>query len=413
MPRARLPGRRPWWRRPTLASAPPAVVVTTLVGVVTAPAAAAPRPSKPAPMPTPWTDRVPVDSPLPEYPRPRLTRPDRAHLNGIRNSAVTGRDAGQPSAFPDRIRVPFVAQSALSGIQRRIAENDKPWYKHAFTVPPGWNGRRVALNFGASDWQTTVWGNGTQAGAHAGGYDAFAYDITPQFNGGTNTVVVSAYGPSRTGGQAVGKQRVNDVEPHPGGGIFHTPASGIRQTVRLEPVAASHTTRLDMTPHLGSRTLRAKVHAAVSAGRSARVTVSSGGSGVGTATGAAGAELPVPVPNPRLWSPGDPPLYDVRAGLLGGSAVVDSAGSCTGMRSIAAAKAGSILRPVLKNGATWCAVPGTGGVRLSSTGFPGSHLRHIDRRCAWPPLAGPRSGQPGHLHGGHHVGRGGALGPLP
>ncbi|NEE37787.1 glycoside hydrolase family 2, partial [Streptomyces sp. SID7982] len=89
-------------------------------------------------------------------------------------------------------------------------------------------------------WQTTVWVNGTQVGAHKGGFDSFAYDITPQLNGGTNTVVVSVYDPSQTGGQAVGKQRINDVKPHPGGGIFYTAASGIWQTVWLEPVASAH-----------------------------------------------------------------------------------------------------------------------------------------------------------------------------
>ncbi|MFD5708731.1 sugar-binding domain-containing protein, partial [Bacillus subtilis] len=88
--------------------------------------------------------------------------------------------------------VPFVAESALSGIQRKITQSDKLWYKRTFTVPSDWNGRRVQLNFGASDWRTTVWVNGQQAGAaHSGGYDAFRYDITPLLNGGTNSIVVS------------------------------------------------------------------------------------------------------------------------------------------------------------------------------------------------------------------------------
>lgn len=345
----RVAGRGPWWRRLAAAVGLPALVATALVGVGAAPsgAAAAAWTPKPSPMTTPWTDQVPVDNPLPEYPRPQLTRPDWANLNGIWDFAVTGRDAGQPAAFPDQIRVPFVAESALSGIKRRITENDKLWYKRSFTVPSNWNGRRVELNFGASDWETTVWVNGTRVGAHKGGYDSFAYDITPQLNGGSNTVVVSVYDPTQTGGQAVGKQRINDVNPHPGGGIFYTAASGIWQTVWLEPVATSHITRLDMTPNLGSSTLRVKVQAASAGGRSARVTVSSGGTVVGSATGTPGSEISVPVPNPRLWSPDDPYLYDVRAELLDGTAVVDTVGSYAGMRSVAVAKVDNILRPVL------------------------------------------------------------------
>lgn len=159
--------------------------------------------------------------------------------------------------------------------------------------------------------------------------------------------MVSVYDPSQTGGQAVGKQRVNDVKPHPGGGIFYTAASGIWQTVWLEPVASAHITRLDMTPNLGNSTLRVKVQTAGAAGRSARITVSSGGTAVGSATGAVGGEISVPLPNPRLWTPEDPFLYDVKADLLDGSAVTDTVGSYTGMRSVGIAKVDTILRPVL------------------------------------------------------------------
>ncbi|MET7857624.1 AbfB domain-containing protein [Streptomyces sp. NPDC005318] len=354
MNRAHAPGRRPWWRelstRFTLGTGLLALVATALVAAGSTPADAASWSPKPAPMTTPWTAQVPVDNPLPEYPRPQLTRPDWANLNGLWDFAVTGRDAGQPAAFPDQIRVPFVAESALSGIQRKVTENDRLWYRRSFTVPAGWNGRRVQLNFGASDWQTTVWVNGTQVGAHKGGYDSFSYDITPQLNGGTNTVVVAVHDPTQTGGQAVGKQRINEVTPHSGGGIFYTAASGIWQTVWLEPVATAHISRLDMTPNLTDSTLRVKVQGTSAGGFGARVTVSTGGSVVGTATGTVGSEISVPVPDPRLWSPDDPFLYDVRADLLDSSATVDSVGSYTGMRSVTVAKVGTILRPVL-NGA--------------------------------------------------------------
>ncbi|WP_406151274.1 AbfB domain-containing protein [Streptomyces sp. NBC_01012] len=349
MTSAPAPRARTWWRRLTAGAGLLALLATALVTAATVPATAAPTEwaPKPAPMTTPWTDEVPVDDPLPEYPRPQLTRPDWANLNGIWDFAVTGRDDPEPEAFSEQIRVPFVAESSLSGVKRRITENDKLWYKRTFTVPADWSGRRVVLNFGASDWQSTVWVNGTEVGAHKGGFDAFSYDITPQLVDGTNTVVVSVYDPTQTGGQAVGKQRINEVDPHDGGGIFYTAASGIWQTVWLEPVAESHVTRLDMTPDLDDSTLRVTVRAAAADGRSARVTVSSGDTVVGTATGAPGTEISVPVPDPHLWDPDDPFLYDVRAELLDGTSVVDTVGSYAGMRSIAVEKTDGVLRPVL------------------------------------------------------------------
>ncbi|QTE02919.1 Beta-glucuronidase [Streptomyces cyanogenus] len=298
-------------------------------------------------MSTPWTDQVPVDHPLPEYPRPQLTRPDWANLNGIWDFAVTSRDAGRPTSFGERIRVPFVPESALSGIQRKITQNDRLWYKRTFTVPAGWAGRRVRLNFGASDWETTVWVNGRRAGAvHRGGYDAFSYDITPLLNRGTNTVVVSVYDPTETGGQAIGKQRIQDVTPHAGHSIVYTASSGLWQTVWLEPTPTAHITRLDLVPHLEDDTLRVTVRGTGAAGAAVEVTVSSGGTTVASATGTVGTEFSVPVPNPHLWSPDDPFLYDVTAQLTG-SPGGDRVGSYTGMRSIAVKDVNGVRRPVL------------------------------------------------------------------
>ncbi|CAL9636722.1 AbfB domain-containing protein [Streptomyces sp. enrichment culture] len=344
LPRLR---RRSWWL--TALSAVLAMLAgTVLTGSGAATAAPRAWAPKPPPMTTPWTGGVSVDNPLPEYPRPQLTRPDWAGLNGIWDFAVTPADSGRPASFGEQIRVPFVAESALSGIQRRITQHDKLWYRRTFTVPPDWDGRRVQLHFGASDWRTTVWVNDRQAGAvHSGGFDSFSYDITGLLNGGTNTLVVSVWDPTQAGGQAVGKQRLNDVTPHPGGGIFYTAASGIWQTVWLEPTAAAHITRLDLVPDLVNDRVQVTVRATGTNGHRARVTVSSGGTTVGTATGPVGGTFTVAVPNPRRWSPDDPFLYDVRADLLSGTAAVDSVGSYTGMRSVGLARAGGVLRPVL------------------------------------------------------------------
>jgi hypothetical protein len=325
-----------------------ALAATTLLASGSAPAAAAPAwTPKPAPMTTPWTNQVPVDNPLPEYPRPQLTRPDWQPLNGIWDFAVTSRDAGQPASFGEQIRVPFVPESALSGIQRKITQNDKLWYKRTFTVPSGWSGDRVQLNFGAVDFETTVWVNGQQAGAvHRGGYDAFSYDITPLLNGGSNTVVVCAYDPTNAGGQAIGKQRIQDVTPHSGASIVYTASSGIWQTVWLEATPAAHITRLDMVPNLTDSTLRTTVRGAGADGASVKVTVSSGGTTVGSATGTVGTEFSVPVPGAHLWTPEDPFLYDVTAELTSGAGA-DKVGSYTGMRSIAVRDVGGVRRPVL------------------------------------------------------------------
>ncbi|GAA3310948.1 hypothetical protein GCM10020295_79370 [Streptomyces cinereospinus] len=116
----------------------------------------------------------------------------------------------------------------------------------------------------------------------------------------------------------------------------------------LEPTPTARITRLDMTPDLPSGTLRIIPRAVNAAGRSARVTVSAGGTVVGTATGAVGSTIAVPVPNARLWSPDDPFLYDVRVDLLdGGGAVADTVGSYAGMRSVSIGMVNGTMRTLL------------------------------------------------------------------
>jgi hypothetical protein len=339
---AHLPGHRRF--RPLLAVAGSVSLLLGLSLLVAPTAAAADWQPKTPRISTPWSAQVPVDHPLPEYPRPQLTRPDWQNLNGIWDFAVTGRDDGEPSTWPEAIRVPFVAESALSGIRRTITENDKLWYRRTFTVPAGWSGRRVQLNFGASDWQTTVWVNGRPVGAtHTGGYDAFDFDITDRLLAGTNTVLVSVYDPTDAGQGAIGKQRRT-----PDDGIFYTAASGIWQTVWLEPTAPAHLTRLDLTPDLATSTLRVTPQAVAAGGKTVKVVVSRAGTVVGTASGAPNTEFRVPVPNPHLWSPDDPFLYDIRAELFDSSSgVVDRVGSYTGMRSVGLATVGGVVRPVL------------------------------------------------------------------
>ena len=328
----------------------PALIAAALIGATATGAVAAPTPWSPktAPMTTPWTNSVPTTNPLPEYPRPQLTRPDWQNLNGIWDFKVAASSVSTPpSTFGQQIRVPFVAESALSGIQRQITQNDKLWYQRTFTVPAGWSGRNVQLNFGGVDWQTDVWINGVKVGAtHKGGYDAFGFDITSRLHSGANTITVGVRDPTETGGEALGKQRIQSVTPHSGGGIY-TPASGIWQTVWLEPTPVAHLTRLDLTPNLSNNTLRVKAFGAGTSGQSVTATVSSGGTVVGSATGTVGAEFTVPMPNPHLWTPNDPFLYDVKADLKSGTSLVDSVGSYAGMRSIGVANVGGKLRTAL------------------------------------------------------------------
>ena len=62
------------------------------------------------------------------------------------------------------------------------------WYQTPLEVPSDWlRDDRVILNFGAVDYEATVFVNGKNATFHRGGYFQFSVDITPHLNAnGTN-----------------------------------------------------------------------------------------------------------------------------------------------------------------------------------------------------------------------------------
>jgi hypothetical protein len=312
-----------------------AALAASLGSLIVASPASAFAPKTP-PLTTPWTNQVATTNPLPEYPRPQLTRPDWQSLNGIWQFAAASNINTPPvgSTLGEEALVPYPIESALSGIMRH---ENYMYYRKTFTVPAGWAGRNVQLNFGAVDWQSKVWVNGTLLGTHEGGYDKFSYDVTSALHSGSNEVIVGVWAPVESQDIPVGKQRINR------GGIMYTPSSGIWQTVWLEPTAPAHITRLDTTPNVAAGALDLTVQAANISGQTVTAQVLSGGTVIGTATGSVGATIRVPVPNAHLWTPDDPFLYDLKVSLSNGDAV----GGYFGMRSLGKAMLGGTLRPTL------------------------------------------------------------------
>ncbi|MFC8733630.1 sugar-binding domain-containing protein [Luteimicrobium sp. NPDC057192] len=288
---------------------------------------------------TTWAKDVDPNHPLPEYPRPQLTRTAWQNLNGKWDfTPLAAADTAPPSTWSDAKTavVPYPTESQLSGIQDHY---DHFAYHRTFTVPSSWNvgdkpnQQRLELNFGAVDYQATVYVNGKIVAEHTGGYDAFTADITDAVKKGRNDVVVRVT--DTTGEQPIGKQN-----PHPTG-LSYTASSGIWQTVWMEPVQQVHVDSLQLTPQLSSDADGAgdalQVTAAASgASNHASVVVTvydADGKKAGTASGRANEPLTVPIASSHRWTPDDPYLYTVRATLHDGASK-DTVGSYVGLRSI-------------------------------------------------------------------------------
>jgi len=332
-----------WLRRPTI----PLLAAALLVAV-----AGPVRPQEWRPVPgrllTEFGKRVDPGNVLPEYPRPGLRRDAWMNLNGLWEFAVA-KDGDSPPIgmrLPERILVPFPVESALSGQGKRA---ERVWYRRTFETPRGWAGKRVLLHFGAVDWETTVWVNGTEIGRHRGGYDAFTFDLTGALReDGAQELVVGVWDPTDAGHQARGKQV---SKPR---GIWYTPTTGIWQTVWLEPVPAASIERLRIVPDVDRSAVRVR---AEGRGTNKDHTVvvevpadTDSGREAAAGSGRIGEEIEIPIRSPEPWSPGSPHLYPLVVSLRDGRTETDRVVSYFGLRKIEVGKDVDGITRILLNG---------------------------------------------------------------
>ena len=309
---------------------------------------------KVAPLATPWTAEVSPGNALPEYPRPQLARPSLEHpqwmnLNGMWQYAPGDGQSAPPfgQTLKDQVLVPYPIESVLSGVQKH---SDFMVYRRLVDIPAAFtaHGQHVRLNFGAVNHDATVYVNGTQVARHAGGYTPFSADITPALHPhGPQEIIVAVHAPVDGVNVMVGKQR---LKPE---GIFYTAASGIWQSVWLEPVPATSLAQLSFTParSLDAFTVTSKLQGN-SADATLHVTAYADGNAVGEASGPAGQPLHLAIAHPRLWSPQSPFLYTFKATLTQGDQR-DEVTSYAGLRTIAVEKVGGRNRIVLNGKPTF------------------------------------------------------------
>lgn len=286
------------------------------------------------PLKTRWAKDVSPENAHPEYPRPQMVRKEWVSLNGLWDLAIAPKEAHKPEEFSSQILVPFPVESSLSGLMKRVSENDRIWYRRSFDIPKAWRGRRVLLHFGAVDFETQVWVNGKEMGQHRGGYDGFSFDVTDALNPfDANELVVAVWDPTDAGTQPRGKQVRRP------GGIWYTPTSGIWQSVWLEPVAAAHIGELKITPDLDNSQVVINATTPASLGEyTLEVSVRDGFSRVASGSGRAANGVRLSLKKPKLWTPESPHLYQLTISLQVGGRAVDRVESYFGMRKISLGK---------------------------------------------------------------------------
>lgn len=282
-----------------------------------------------------WAKMVNPNKALPEYPRPQLARKEWKNLNGLWDYAIRPQAESQPDSFDGKILVPFPIESSLSGVKKSVGEENKLWYRRTCNIPKKWKNQRVMLNFGAVDWETTVWINGREVGNHRGGYDAFSFDITDFLNPtGKQEIILSVWDPIDSGYQPRGKQV---KEP---GGIWYTSVTGIWQTVWLEPVPEIYMQSLKIIPDVDESEVKFQIiSSSTRPNYQIHLKIKDGNKLISTAEGVPYEEIVAKIENPKLWSPDSPFLYDLDVALLDGEGTeIDQITSCFGMRKISLGK---------------------------------------------------------------------------
>lgn len=281
---------------------------------------------------TPWSTNVLAGEVHPEYPRPGLVRSDWFSLNGSWNYNISSFSGPHTPERAGTIRVPFPVESYLSGVQTFFSPFEQIKYSKSFTLPKEWAGRRILLHFDGVNWEAKVELNGKRLGVHQGGYDRFTFDITDSLIAGRDqTLTVTVKNPEEHGTQLRGKQV---SAPH---GIWYTSASGIWQTVWLEPVPDSWVESAKLDSDVDDGTLNVTVAIGGETNKpnlKVEAIVLDHGQEIGRSDGKPGQQFVVAVPNAKLWSPDNPTLYDVKISLSDGGKTLDLVSGYFGMRKI-------------------------------------------------------------------------------
>ena len=314
--------------------------------------------------------------PRPEYPRPDRQRGfvqgiDWLNLNGAWEFRFDGDRVGEErrwfeptgERWPEQIMVPFCWESLAAWGEADAAGNDNyyasriyrnplevtaenyrgaerfevGWYRRGITVPQNdaWKNRRVILTIGAADFFTDVWCNGRYLGHHEGGYDPIEFDLTealaPNESGQSGgMLVVRVEDPMNNTEQPVGKQWA-----------WYSTASGIWQTVFLEPRAPQYIERFEITTDLKKSEAHFRIFTSVDGPVLLGVTSPDGKDFAATATARGRqAECVVSLGGAIWWDTLTPHLYRVR--FTFGDDVVHG---YFGMRSLAAEPVGEARLP--------------------------------------------------------------------
>lgn len=273
------------------------------------------------------------------HPFPQLRRPAWVALSGAWDFEYDDGNRGLTERwFAGRllsrsIIVPFPPESAASTIGD-AGYHPVVWYSRTLQVDElmtaglGRQGDRVILHFGAVDYASTVWLNGSIVCSHVGGHTPFSADVTDYLSDDTNALVVRAEDDPADVGKPRGKQEWLEHARD----IWYDRTTGIWQTVWLEAVPSVHATGVAWIPTRNTDAVRLEVQLSESGAQGGRLEVELSHEGAVivqqsvTLDGSTSPSITLDLRcqlngqhyDKLLWSPEQPRLIDARVSVVDG-----------------------------------------------------------------------------------------------
>ena len=272
------------------------------------------------------------DIPLPEHPRPDFGREEWINLNGTWKFTFD-KQTGENSIHTNNIEkmdrnilVPFSWGSPLSGVAN---EGNQGWYGRSITIPDSWQGKRVYLVIGASEWDTRAWLDGNLLGNHQGGYTPFEFELTQLVQHGQIQNLIICADDTPNDQRLTGKQGYGD-------------ARGLWQTVYLEARGTNFIDYVHFSPDIDRSTVKVEIGLNQPATSKDQITLKFKNNEQadynyqpkGKNSNKLTHTFEVKLKNQRLWDLDSPYLYEMEVNLMQGKEITDQVNSYFGQRKI-------------------------------------------------------------------------------
>lgn len=240
------------------------------------------------------------DATLLAHPNPQLKRDSYLSLNGMWDYKITKNPQVGYLDYDGKIRVPYPIESALSGVERKLEQDEYIVYHKVINLKGFKLKDKLLLNFLMIDQEATIFVNKKVVGNFCNPYLPIIVDIAPYIDKNSDNDLVVIVKDNLDISLSYGKQ---SKKP---GGIFYTPCSGIMHGVYLEVVSNDYIESFKIdTSNDGCVTIDAKTSAKV-----IKYEVLFNGKVIERGK-SKDTKFSFVIKDPKLWDDNNPNLYDL------------------------------------------------------------------------------------------------------